>query len=153
MKCKKPNCNGDVVNGTCQICGSSAGGDQTERTAEPKISEVTAASEQAAKETMLRDQNKEDLERRAIALEKTVPDDFHSWRSQADLLLSAIRQLEIRQILPDESVKLIGVPLRESALRDAAENALRNCAHFAQTFDERVTLIDEANRIRATTWF
>jgi hypothetical protein len=44
------------------------------------------------------------------------------------------------------------VPLRESALREAAEEALRNCAHFAQTFDERVTLIDEANRIRRTTW-
>jgi hypothetical protein len=82
-----------------------------------------------------------------------LADDYQAWRQQADQLLNTIRQLETRQIAPDESVQIMGVPMRESALRAKAEEVLRNCAHFAVNFDERVSLIDEANRIRRTTWF
>jgi len=90
---------------------------------------------------------------KSAKLEALVPDDYEAWRMQADLFLAALARLETREIAPDESVKLMHVPLRESALRDAAEEALRNCAHFAQNFEERVALIDEANRMRRTTWF
>jgi hypothetical protein len=97
-----------------------------------------------SKEALLSDSQK---------LESLVPDDYHAWKMQADLLLKAIHQLETRVIEADESVTVMGVPLRESALREAAEEALRNCAHFAETFDERIKLVDEANRVRRTTWF
>jgi len=94
-----------------------------------------------------------DLLEKSQNLQALVPDDYQTWRQQADLFLAAIARLETREIAPDESIKLMHVPLRESALRDAAEEALRNCAHFAQSLEERVVLIDEANRIRRTTWF
>jgi hypothetical protein len=97
--------------------------------------------------------SKDDLLSDSQKLESLVPDDYHAWKMQADLLLKAIHQLETRVIEADESVTVMGVPLRESALREAAEEALRNCAHFAETFDERIKLVDEANRIRRTTWF
>lgn len=106
--------------------------------------DVQAPSEPASKDELLEASQK---------LQSMVPDDYHAWKMQADLLLAAIHKLETRTIEADESVKVMGVPLRESALREAAEEALRNCAHFALTFDERIRLVDEANRIRRATWF
>jgi serine/threonine-protein kinase PknG len=96
---------------------------------------------------------KADLLTAAAKFESMVPDDFVSWRLQADLLFTAIRQLETRQMEPDETVTLIGIPLTEHNLRHACEKALRNCAHFAPAYEDRVALIDEANRVRQRTWF
>ena len=109
--------------------------------------------EESQKLEALEPASKEELLEASQKLQSLVPDDYHAWKMQADLLLKAIHQLETRMIEPDESVKVIGVPLRESALREAAEEALRNCAHFADTFDERIHLVDEANRVRRPTWF
>jgi len=153
MQCKKPGCNGEVIENRCQVCGTSAATNESSwKTPSGKALTITA-SVRALLESKSQEATMEDLVSASRTLEDVVPDDYQAWRTQADLLVNAIHQLEIRQIEPDESVSLIGIPLRETGLRDAAENALRNCAHFAQTFDERVTLIDEANRIRRTTWF
>jgi hypothetical protein len=99
------------------------------------------------------DANSNELIEASRSIEAVVPDDFIAWRKQADLFIKAVKQLETRQIEADESIKLMGIPLRESALRDAAEEALRNCAHFAATSHERIAVIDEANNIRRTSWF
>lgn len=71
----------------------------------------------------------------------------------ADLLLQAIAALGTRQLEPDETCTLFVTPLREEQLRDAAELALRQCAHFADSSEKRIALIDEANSVRRTTWF
>lgn len=97
--------------------------------------------------------SKDDLVRASESLQELVPDDYHGWRLRADLLPAALKQIETRQIEPDESVQLVGTPLRESALRDAAEQALRNCAHFAEGKVQRIAAIDDANRVRRMTWF
>jgi hypothetical protein len=142
MECKEADCRGTIQEGVCDACGKAASPPE-----KPDEGGEIVASSAGEPEAFT-----EDLLHRSQKLEALVPDDYQAWRMQADLFLSAIRRLETREIEPDESIKLMHVPLRESALRDAAEEALRNCAHFAQTFDERVILIDEANRIRRTTW-
>jgi serine/threonine-protein kinase PknG len=43
-------------------------------------------------------------------------------------------------------------PLSEKALRLAAEEAFRACAHQAKTDDERYGLVDKANQVRPVTW-
>lgn len=127
---------------------------------ESKKQQITTAKQQAISDSVraiLQPQavacSKEDLLRASDSLQELVPDDFQAWRLQADLLLAALKQIETRQIEPDESVQLMGTPLRESALRDAAEQALRNCAHFAAGKEQRIAVIDEANKVRRMTWF
>lgn len=86
-------------------------------------------------------------------LQKVMPYNFDAWRLHADILLNALRQLETRAILPDESFQILAIPLRENDIRDAAEAALRQCAHFAVSEERRIRLIDEANSVRRVTWF
>jgi hypothetical protein len=86
-------------------------------------------------------------------LKRVTPYNYEAWRLHADLLLDALRQLETRQIQPDETFKILTIPLREDDIRDAAEAALRQCAHHAPTEERRIKLIDEANSVRRLTWF
>jgi serine/threonine-protein kinase PknG len=49
-------------------------------------------------------------------------------------------------------VRVLGVPMRNRALRFAAEAELRACARMAEKPEERLALVDEANRARPMTW-
>ena len=89
----------------------------------------------------------------AEVIQHTPVDDYSDWKRRSDLFVLAVEQLETRQIESDGAFLLLGVPLSEAKMRSAAEDALRNCAHFATTFEERVALVDAANRVRNTTWF
>jgi hypothetical protein len=155
IQCQQKDCKGQVIDGRCQVCGTVAAGDTHDK-------QIAVANQQLVTKSMRvllqtkeqsKELSKEDLLAASSSIEDIVADDYSAWRAQTDLLLAAIRQLETRQIEPDESVNILGIPLRESALRDTAEEGLRNCAHFANTAEERTALIDEANRIRNTTWF
>ena len=85
---------------------------------------------------------------------KLAPENsYQAWRARADLWVAAVDQLETRQIIADPSIELFGVPLLTTELRRAAENAYRQSAHLSPSFEIRVELIDEANRIRIPTWF
>ncbi len=86
-------------------------------------------------------------------LKKVMPYNFEAWRLHADILLNALRQLETRQLLPDDSFQILAIPLRENDIRDAAESALRQCAHFAPNEHQRIRLVDEANSVRRITLF
>jgi len=99
------------------------------------------------------ERGKDELLKAASVLETVRPDKFEAWRAQADLWMAAIRQLERRQLRPDDSVLLLGIPLNENQLRDAAEKALRHCAHLATSIEDRIALVDEANSVRKMTWF
>jgi serine/threonine-protein kinase PknG len=68
-----------------------------------------------------------------------------------ELLQSAIRQVENNAIPAGASVTVLGHPLEAKALRFAMEQALRSCARFAKNRDEKITLIDAANRERPRT--
>jgi hypothetical protein len=92
------------------------------------------------------------LVQRARDLQEQASDTYASWRSRSETLIAAINKLEKREIEPDSTVTLFQVPLIEKDLRDAAEKALRLCGFFATNADERIVLIDEANRVRNTSW-
>jgi serine/threonine-protein kinase PknG len=49
--------------------------------------------------------------------------------------------------------KVLGVAFGENELRTAAERELRACARMAETADERVRFVDQANRVRPLTLF
>jgi hypothetical protein len=162
MKCRLETCEGTLKDGICQICGLGPDGsasiypygavERPEKAVSPSKRQTVTQSMQ-----QILDSDtpvcKADLVSAAAKFESMVPDDFASWRLQADLLITAIKQLETRQMEPDETVTLIGIPLTEVNLRHACEKALRNCAHFAPAYEDRVGLIDEANRLRQRTWF
>ena len=174
MQCQKPGCNGEYKDDICNACGlnmtppaatpAQAGQSDDSKNVSPdssntvrnrrKSPEVQLQSISAKLKSLSDTQiAKNDLLQAAESLTTVVPDRFEAWRAQADLWLTAIRQLETRQVSPDDNVYLMGVPLREAELRDAAEDALRQCAHHAPTADQRIALIDEANSIRKMTWF
>jgi hypothetical protein len=158
-QCVQTDCKGSVVDGTCQSCGASAApfGDldavkSSSARGAARLQKVSA-SLKALKQPMESERSTDDLLRASEELKTIVPDNYDAWRAQADLWLAAVHQLETRQIQSDDSVMLMGVPLVEDKLRDSAEEALRQCAHFAPTVETRVSLIDEANKVRRVTWF
>ncbi len=145
------------------ITHSSGPDTRDRRSSQPKVRELDAALKLQKVSMRLKaiedktesdsDSGKDELVKVSETLTTVVPDKFEAWRAQADLWLAAIHQLEKRQLAPDDNVELMGVPLRENELRDAAEEALRQCAHFATTAEERIALIDEANNVRRMSWF
>jgi serine/threonine-protein kinase PknG len=71
-------------------------------------------------------------------------------RLRADLLAAAARHVE-RGGAPGDA-RILGKALASNTLRSAAEEELRACARLATKDDERVRLVDEANRVRPVTW-
>lgn len=86
-------------------------------------------------------------------LKRVTPYNYEAWRLHADVLLDALKQLETRQIQPDDNFQILAIPLKEDDIRDAVEAALRQCAHYAESREKRAALIDEANSVRRVTWF
>jgi Protein kinase G tetratricopeptide repeat len=125
MQCKAPNCVGEIKDGRCLTCQNEPGNGRANGY----------------------DNGQENGQ------EGTPVTGYLPWRSRANQLVAAIRQLERRELEVDLNSNILGVPIAEKPLRQAAEQALRHCAHFAPTFDERISLVDEANSIREKTWF
>ncbi len=74
-------------------------------------------------------------------------------RLAADLLISAVDRLTAKAIQPDASTRILDLPLEIKELRAGAEAQLRICARIARSADERLALVDEANRVRPRTLF
>jgi hypothetical protein len=124
MQCKAPNCVGEIKDGRCLICKNAH--------------EEGAEGAEAESE---------------VESEGSPVTGYLPWRSRANQLVAAVRKLEKRELEVDLDSNILGVPIAEKPLRQAAEQALRHCAHFAPTYDERIALVDEANAIREKTWF
>ncbi len=147
MKCNAPNCDGEIESHLCNKCGAAQNEEIQEHQSDSVAKSVLAMLDRSDREL-----TEDKMFEAARALQTVVADDYQTWRAQADLLVACLKKLETRDIQPDESIKVIGVPLLEKPLRDAAEAALRNCAHFAESLGENIRLVDEANRVRRTTW-
>src|ERR1700679_3313201 len=93
------------------------------------------------------------LTKTAEHIKPEAGDDYIEWRKKSELFLLAIGHLEKRELESREDISLLGIPFSDAKLRDAAETALRNCAHFAQSFEERIAFVDSANRVRNVSWF
>ena len=153
MNCDKEGCNGEVHDGVCQSCGALVRDRRNNDQTFNKLAKVSQRLKQFDVVAQAEGAGKEELLRASQTLAAVVPNSFEAWKTQADLWVAAIKQLESRHTSPDADVKLLGVPLIENNLRDAAESALRQAAHFAPSVEERIALIDEANQVRKMTWF
>lgn len=143
-ECMQPGCGGEVVDGVCTKCGEPA---RKSPTVELVLSEIRAllSPQEVAP-------SREDLAKAAEGLKTVFPYNYEAWRLHADLIIKALHQLETRQLQTDAGFTIMAIPLREDDLRDAAEIALRQCAHFADSHEKMVAAIDEANRVRKLTW-
>jgi serine/threonine-protein kinase PknG len=72
-------------------------------------------------------------------------------RLSADLLLTAIDQLSASKLAANPATTLLNQPLELRALKLGAERELRACAHHAKTLEERIALVDHANKVRPLT--
>jgi len=72
-------------------------------------------------------------------------------RLAADLLLTAIDRIKDKTVQPNSAVRLLDEPLQIRALQFGAERELRACARHVKTDEERIRLVDEANRVRPRT--
>ena len=152
VNCNKPGCSGNIEHGICPICGQPA---------HAQFNNVENLSSRDEVLTSLRQlltgqqalPTKEELKEAADRLSLVAPYNFHAWRLHADLLLNALNQLLTRQLEADTSFKILTIPLREDDLRNAAEAALRQCAHFADSAEKRISIVDEANSVRRQSWF
>ncbi len=70
----------------------------------------------------------------------------------ADLLRSALTLLEGEAVGEAPDVKLAGHPLTERDVRLGLERTYRSLARVAGSADERIRLVDWANRVRPRTW-
>ena len=68
-----------------------------------------------------------------------------------DLLGAALQLLRQAAVQPDPHLQVMGRPLEEDELRAGLERAYRDLARLSPTREERIRLVDEANRIRPTT--
>jgi serine/threonine-protein kinase PknG len=69
-----------------------------------------------------------------------------------DLLLSALTLVEHGPVRPGPDDELLGVALAERDLRAGIERGYRTLGHLAESADDRVRLVDQANAIRPRTW-
>jgi serine/threonine-protein kinase PknG len=68
------------------------------------------------------------------------------------VLETALAMLNDRKIAPDSQVNVLDQPLQEVNLRLGLEKVLREMAHLSSG-DEKIRLVDEANRMRPKTLF
>jgi len=59
---------------------------------------------------------------------------------------------EVNTAGPKPTVAIGGIPAQSSALRDGLERAYRDLAGLTEQRDERIRLVDEANKVRRWTW-
>jgi serine/threonine-protein kinase PknG len=69
----------------------------------------------------------------------------------AEVLQAALGALEGGQLPNTPDARLFGHPVQEAGLRRGLERAYRDLARLAPTVDERVRLVDLANRVRPVT--
>jgi serine/threonine-protein kinase PknG len=71
-------------------------------------------------------------------------------RLTKQVLETALNLLTSKQLQAAGDLKILGQPLQEVHLRKGLEKALRDMAHLASG-NEKIHLVDEANKIRPRT--
>jgi serine/threonine-protein kinase PknG len=94
----------------------------------------------------------QDFHAASQSLEAIALDAADRYRMQRQLFETAIYQLSQKKLQPSPQVKIAGQPLDERSLRFGLEKCLRELAHLSEG-DEKVRLIDMANRARPRTLF
>jgi serine/threonine-protein kinase PknG len=91
-----------------------------------------------------------DLKQASMVIEATALEGIEKQRLSCELFQTALTLVTNKAIKPDASLQLMGQSLEEIKLRSGLEKALRAMAHLA-IGDEKIRLVDEANRVRPRT--
>ncbi len=94
----------------------------------------------------------EELTSAAAAIESLPMDVSERLQLTQIVLSAALRLLSSKTVRPNTAVQILGYPLRDFHLRQGLEKTLRAMAHRASG-EEKIRLIDEANRVRPRTMF
>jgi serine/threonine-protein kinase PknG len=88
----------------------------------------------------------------AGALEGLSLEGMERHRLAQQVLETALYLVTSRAVKPDASVSILGRPLQEKPLRRGLEKSLRALARLSDG-EEKIRLVDEANRVRPRTLF
>ena len=93
-----------------------------------------------------------ELKEASAAIEALTLEGMDRYRLSKQVLETALHLVTSRSLSPASSIAILGQPLEELYLRKGLEKALRDMAHLANG-DEKIRLVDEANRVRPRTLF
>ncbi|PZO38720.1 MAG: serine/threonine protein kinase [Pseudanabaena frigida] len=102
--------------------------------------------------TKLNSPTGQELKDAGTAIETIAIEGMERYRLTKQVLETALDLLTTQAIAPISSLTILGKPLEERHLRQGLEQALRAMAHLA-TGNEKIQLVDEANRVRPKTLF
>jgi len=91
-----------------------------------------------------------ELKEASGAIEALTLEGMDRYRLTKQVLETALNLVTSRALSPASSIAILGQPLEELHLRKGLEKALRDMAHLV-TGDEKIRLVDEANRVRPRT--
>jgi serine/threonine-protein kinase PknG len=92
-----------------------------------------------------------ELQAASKVVEELTIDGIERHRLAKQVLETALNLVTSKQLSPSSAISILGKPLQEVHLRTGLEKALRNMAHLS-TAEEKIQLVDEANRVRPKTW-
>jgi serine/threonine-protein kinase PknG len=93
-----------------------------------------------------------ELETANQTLEALTLEGIEKYRLDRQVLETALTLLTSKAITAQNNLMILGQPLEEVKLREGLEKVLRSIAHLS-TGDEKIMLVDEANRVRPKTLF
>lgn len=92
----------------------------------------------------------QELQAASAAIETLTLEGMDRYRLTKQVLETALNLLTSKQLKATADLMILGQPLQEIHLRKGLEKALRDMAHLA-TGNEKIRLVDEANKIRPRT--
>ncbi len=93
----------------------------------------------------------QELTAAATAIEALSIEGIDRYKLTKQVLETALNLLNSQQLQTANNLMILGQPLKEFNIRKGLEKALRNMAHLANG-DEKICLVDEANKVRPRTW-
>jgi serine/threonine-protein kinase PknG len=102
--------------------------------------------------TKIANPSSQELKDAGNAIETIALEGMERYRLTKQVLETALNLITARSLTPTSSMTILGKPLEEIHLREGLEQALRKMAHLA-TGEEKIRLVDEANRVRPRTIF
>jgi serine/threonine-protein kinase PknG len=93
-----------------------------------------------------------ELEAANQTVESLTLEGIERYRLDRQVLETALTLLTSKAITAQNNLMILGQPLEEIKLREGLEKVLRSIAHLS-TGDEKILLVDEANRVRPKTLF
>ncbi|WP_373543588.1 tetratricopeptide repeat protein [Chamaesiphon sp.] len=85
-------------------------------------------------------------------VESLTLEGIERYRLDRQVLETALTLLTSKAITAQNNLMILGQPLEEIKLREGLEKVLRSIAHLS-TGEDKIGLVDEANRVRPTTLF